>query len=86
VRCCPLCCFTRAESLCELGAVAALKGLAELNDDLTKQRCLVAFANLSCEVTVQTKMIQDGILNIISGQLISRDQPHLLRHLQSGML
>jgi hypothetical protein len=52
--------------LCDLGAIAALKGLAELNDETTKQRCLVAFANLSCELTVQVSMIKTGVVRIIA--------------------
>lgn len=49
-------------TLCELGAIAALKGLAELNDDVTKQRCLVAFANLSDEDSIQKKMVDEGMV------------------------
>lgn len=48
-------------TLCELGAISALKGLAELNDDVTKQRCLVAFANLSDEDSIQKKMVDEGL-------------------------
>jgi hypothetical protein len=33
--------------------ISALKNLSTLADDVTKQRCLVAFANLSCEVSIQ---------------------------------
>jgi len=37
-----------------------------LNDETTKQRCLVAFANLSCELTVQVSMIKAGVVRIIA--------------------
>lgn len=53
-------------TLCQMGAISALKGLAELTDETTKQRCLVAFANLSCEVSVQVSMIKEGVVSIIA--------------------
>ena len=39
--------------LCTMGALPALIALARMNDDLTRLRCAVAFANLSHELTVQ---------------------------------
>lgn len=53
--------------LCNFGAISALKGLAlTQNDSVTKQRCLVAFANLSCEIHVQRQMINEGVVHIIA--------------------
>lgn len=39
--------------LCDLDIISALKNLSNLSDDITKQRCLVAYANLSCEKSIQ---------------------------------
>lgn len=39
--------------LCDLDIISALKNLSNLSDDVTKQRCLVAYANLSCETSIQ---------------------------------
>ena len=50
--------------LCDFGAIAALKSLASLNDDISHQRCLVAFANISCEPTVRTRMVQEGVVSV----------------------
>ena len=50
--------------LCNLGAIAALKSLASLNDDLSHQRCLVAFANISCEESVRSHMVEEGVVSI----------------------
>ena len=47
--------------LCDLNMISALKNLSNLSDDVTKQRCLVAFANLSCEVSIQVKIQCDVI-------------------------
>jgi hypothetical protein len=44
-------------TLCERGMISALKNLSTLADDVTKQRCLVAFANLSCEVSIQVSEV-----------------------------
>jgi hypothetical protein len=46
--------------------ISALKNLSELSDQVTKQRCLVAFANLSCEESIQLKMVDQGVVVIIS--------------------
>ena len=40
--------------------------MSSLNDDITKQRCLVAFANLSCDDSVQAAMVEHGVVSIIS--------------------
>ena len=46
--------------------VAALKKLAEIDDEGTKQRCLSAFANLSCEESIQLRLIEQKVVGIIS--------------------
>ena len=45
---------------CNFAALTTIEGLAELNDEVTKQRCLVAFANLSDEDSIQKKMVDEG--------------------------
>jgi hypothetical protein len=52
--------------LCNLGAIEAIKSLADLNDDDTKKRLLVAFANLSCTASLQQKMVDEGVVAIIA--------------------
>ena len=37
--------------------ISALKNLSNLSEGVTKQRCLVAFANLSCEESIQVTTI-----------------------------
>ena len=49
-----------------MNCVAALKKLAEIDDDVTKQRCLSAFANLSCEESIQLRLIEQKVVGIIS--------------------
>lgn len=51
--------------LTRFGVMDALTVLSEL-DDSTKQRCLVAFANLSCEYELHEEMIEKGVISIIS--------------------
>ena len=51
--------------LVRFGVMDALRILSEL-DDNTKQRCLVAFANLSCESELHEEMIEKGVITIIS--------------------
>ena len=53
--------------LCYSGAIGALKALADLTDDASKQRCLVAFANISTEESVRTKMVEEGVVGVIAG-------------------
>ena len=36
------------------------------DDDLSKQRCLAAFSNLSCEESIQLKIVEQGVVEIIS--------------------
>jgi hypothetical protein len=37
-----------------------------MTDDVTRQRCLVAYANLSCEDRVQDRMVREGVVAIIA--------------------
>ena len=64
-----LCALTAYEScraeLVGFGVMDALRSLSE-QDDHTKQRCLVAFANLSCETSLHEEMMSKGIIGIIS--------------------
>lgn len=46
------------EQLCNCGALPALIQLASMDDDATKLRCVIAFANLSCEYTIQGQMVR----------------------------
>jgi len=50
--------------LCDFGAIEAFKSLAQLNDDVSHQRCLVAFANISCEPTVRARMVEEGVVAV----------------------
>ncbi len=52
--------------LCDLGAISALKSLAELNDDVSQQRCLVAFANMSYEESVRVRMVEEGVVACVA--------------------
>ena len=45
------------EQLCKCGALPALIQLAAMDDEATKLRCVVAFANLSCEYTIRGQMV-----------------------------
>lgn len=46
------------EQLCNCGALPALIQLASMDDEATKLRCVVAFANLSCEYTIRGQMVR----------------------------
>lgn len=46
------------EQLCNCGALPALIQLACMDDEATKLRCVVAFANLSCEYTIRGQMVR----------------------------
>lgn len=46
------------EQLCDCGALPALIQLASMDDEATKLRCVIAFANLSCEYTIQGQMVR----------------------------
>lgn len=46
------------EQLCDGGALPALMQLASMDDKETRLRCVIAFANLSCEYTIQGKMVR----------------------------
>ncbi|CAM9583134.1 unnamed protein product, partial [Sphacelaria rigidula] len=37
-----------------------------MDDDATKLRCVIAFANLSCEYTIQGQMVKAGVVNVLS--------------------
>jgi len=50
--------------LCDFGAIVALKSLADLNDDVSHQRCLIAFANISCEESVRERMVEEGVVSV----------------------
>jgi hypothetical protein len=50
--------------LCDFGAIAAFKSLSELNDEVAHQRCLIAFANISCEESVRERMVEEGVVSI----------------------
>ncbi len=50
--------------LVELGSIGALKNLAKEYDDDAQQRCLVAFANMSCDKRVQGRMVEEGVVAI----------------------
>lgn len=47
------------EQLCNCGALPALIQLASMDDEATKIRCVVAFANLSCEYTIRGQMVRE---------------------------
>lgn len=51
------------EQLCNCGALPALIQLAAMDDEATKLRCVVAFANLSCEYTIRGQMVSWSILS-----------------------
>lgn len=61
--------------LCDLDIISALKNLSNLSDDITKQRCLVAYANLSCEKTIQVR--ESMLLPLERG----REETTLMYHL-----
>lgn len=46
------------EQLCNCGALPALIQLASMEDEATKLRCVIAFANLSCEYTIRGQMVR----------------------------
>lgn len=52
--------------LCEMGCISALKNQADLPDDVSQLRCLVAFANISCELAVQEQMVNEGVVEVIA--------------------
>lgn len=52
--------------LCEMGCISALKSQSDLPDDVSQLRCLVAFANISCELSVQEQMVNEGVVEIIA--------------------
>lgn len=45
---------------------------------VSKQRCLIAYANLSCEKSVQDKMIDEGVVKIISSLADSYQEANYL--------
>jgi hypothetical protein len=49
------------QQLSDMNMTSAMTSLAQLNDDVTKQRCLAAFANLSCEMNVHKEMVQKKV-------------------------
>lgn len=57
------------EKLCECGALTALTELAASSDAThatTRLRCVIAIANLSCEVTIQGAMVSAGVAKVLS--------------------
>ena len=58
------------QMLCEFGTISALKNQSGLSDDVSQLRCLVAFANISCEAAAQEQMVNEGVVEIIA-QLIA---------------
>lgn len=50
------------EQLCNCGALPALIQLASMDDEATRLRCVVAFANLSCEYTIRGQMVRGRAL------------------------